>query len=63
MVKAGKPGVVLDVCAKIPIEEMTAFLKKWNKERRLSLKTPEDVFRAGDENSDEPEESSAEELT
>ena len=41
-VYVGKSGAVLDVCAKITIEEMTSFLKKWNKERRLSLKTPED---------------------
>lgn len=38
----GKAGAVLDVCAKIPVEEMTAFLKKWPRERRLSLKTPEE---------------------
>lgn len=38
----GKAGAVLDVCAKIPVADMAAFLKKWPKERRLSLKTPED---------------------
>ncbi|KAI4452132.1 hypothetical protein C823_006714 [Eubacterium plexicaudatum ASF492] len=40
-VYTGKAGVVLDVCAKISTEAMAAFLKKWNKERRMSLKTPE----------------------
>lgn len=39
---AGKAGTVLDVCVKIPVEDMAAYLKKWPKERRLSLKTPED---------------------
>lgn len=38
----GKAGTVLDVCVKIPIEDMAAYLKKWPKERRLALKTPED---------------------
>lgn len=41
-VYVGKAGVVLDVCAKIPLEEMRLFLKKWDKKRRLSLKTPEE---------------------
>lgn len=38
----GNAGAVLDVCAKIPITEMATFLKKWPKERRLSLRTHED---------------------
>lgn len=38
----GRPGAVLDVCARIPAEDMAAFFKKWDKKRRLSLKTPED---------------------
>ncbi len=38
----GRAGAVLDVCAKIPVEEMAAFLRKWPKKRRLSLKTPQD---------------------
>lgn len=38
----GKTGAALDVCAKIPIEDMTAFLKKWDYERRMSLKTQEE---------------------
>ena len=38
----GKAGAVLDVCVKIPVADMAAFLKKWPKERRLSLKNPED---------------------
>lgn len=41
-VYVGAAGVVLDICARIPVESMTSFLKKWNRERRLSLKTPED---------------------
>ncbi|MCM1155070.1 MAG: hypothetical protein NC392_06880 [Roseburia sp.] len=41
-VYVGAQGAVLDVCARIPAAEMTVFLRKWNKERRLSLKTPED---------------------
>lgn len=41
-VYAGRAGAILDVCAKIPIEDMAAFLRKWNQERRLSLKTPEE---------------------
>ncbi|MCM1044240.1 MAG: hypothetical protein NC417_01910 [Candidatus Gastranaerophilales bacterium] len=38
----GKAGAVLDVCAKISTADMTTFLKKWNYERRMSLKTPEE---------------------
>lgn len=41
-VYVGKAGAVLDVCGKIPIEDMKAFLKKWNKKRRLCLKTQEE---------------------
>lgn len=41
-VYVGKPGAVLDVCARISVEDMAAFFQKWNKKRRLSLKTPED---------------------
>ncbi len=41
-VYVGKAGAVLDVCAKIPIEDMAAFLKKWDYKRRMSLKTPEE---------------------
>ena len=41
-VYVGKAGAALDVCAKIPIEDMAAFLKKWDYERRMSLKTPEE---------------------
>ena len=38
-VYAGNAGAALDVCAKIPAEDMAAFLKKWDFERRTSLKT------------------------
>lgn len=41
-VYTGKAGAALDVCAKIPVEDMAAFLKKWDYERRMSLKTPEE---------------------
>ncbi len=41
-VYVGKAGAVLDVCAKIPIEDMAAFLKKWDYKRQMSLKTPEE---------------------
>lgn len=41
-VYTGKAGAVLDVCAKIPTEDMAAFLKKWDYRRRMSLKTSEE---------------------
>lgn len=41
-VYVGQAGAALDVCAKIPAEDMAAFLKKWNFERRMSLKTQEE---------------------
>lgn len=41
-VYVGKAGAALDVCAKIPIEDMAAFLKKWDYARRMSLKTLEE---------------------
>jgi hypothetical protein len=41
-VYTGKAGAVLDVCAKIPTEDMAAFLKKWDYKRRMSLKTSEE---------------------
>ena len=41
-VYVGKAGAVLDVCARIPVADMAAFLKKWPRERRLSLNTQED---------------------
>ena len=41
-VYVGKAGTVLDVCAKIPTEDMAVFLKKWDYERRMSLKTQEE---------------------
>ena len=36
-VYVGEAGAVLDVCEKIPVSDMEAFLKKWDRERRLSL--------------------------
>ncbi|WP_276948933.1 hypothetical protein [Acetatifactor muris] len=41
-VYVGKAGAVLDICARIPVEDMAAFLKKWDYERRMSLRTPEE---------------------
>lgn len=41
-VYVGKAGAALDVCARIPVADMAAFLKKWPRERRLSLNTQED---------------------
>lgn len=41
-VYVGRAGAVLDVCAKIPVEDMILFLKKWDRTRRLSLKTQEE---------------------
>lgn len=41
-VYVGTAGAALDVCAKIPTEEMAAFLKKWDAPRRMSLRTPEE---------------------
>ena len=38
----GEAGAVLDVCTIISMEDMTAFLKKWDKKRRMSLKTQEE---------------------
>lgn len=41
-VYTGKSGAILDICIKIPLEDMILFLKKWNKDRRLSLHTQEE---------------------
>lgn len=41
-VYVGKAGAAVDVCAKILVEDMATFLKKWPWERRLSLKTQEE---------------------
>lgn len=49
-VYVGKAGVVLDVCAKISLEDMTGFLQKWDQYRRLSLKTQEDFEQMESEN-------------
>lgn len=49
-VYVGKAGAVLDVCEKIPVSDMEAFLKKWDRERRLSLKTQEELEQFHAEN-------------
>ncbi len=41
-VYVGREGAVLDICAEISTQEMSLFLKKWNRERRLSLSSQED---------------------
>ncbi|MDE6404268.1 MAG: hypothetical protein K2M20_01295 [Lachnospiraceae bacterium] len=41
-VYVSEAGAALDVCAKIPTENMAAFLTKWDYERRISIKTPEE---------------------
>ncbi|MCI9447427.1 MAG: hypothetical protein HFH36_08545 [Lachnospiraceae bacterium] len=47
-VHVGKAGAALDICAKVPAEDMIFFLKKWPAERRLSLEISENFeqFRA-----------------
>lgn len=49
-VYVGEAGAVLDVCAKLETADMAAFLKKWNKDRRLSLKTREEYEQIEAEN-------------
>ena len=49
-VYVGKAGAALDVCAKIPTEDMAAFLTKWYYERRMSLKTQEEFNQLDAEN-------------
>lgn len=49
-VYTGKSGAILDVCIKISVEDMAAFLKKWNREKRLSLHTNEDFEQMEKEN-------------
>lgn len=46
----GTEGVILDICAKIPVEKMAEFLKKWDQKRRLSLKTQEELEQFDAEN-------------
>lgn len=46
----GKAGAVLDICAKIPLEDIIAFLQKWDRKRRLSLKTQEEYAQIEAEN-------------
>lgn len=41
-VYTGTSGAILDICIKFPIEDMASFLKKWSKNRRLSLRSQED---------------------
>ncbi len=38
----GREGVVIDICSRLPIEEILRFQRKWPRERRLSLKNQED---------------------
>lgn len=38
----GEPGVMLDICTKISVRDMIHFLEKWDKDRRLSVKTKEE---------------------
>lgn len=47
-VHVGKAGAALDICAKIPAEDMISFLEKWTPEKRLSLEKPEnfELFQA-----------------
>lgn len=49
-VYVGEAGAVLDVCEKIPVSDMESFLKKWDRERRLSLKTQEELEQFHAEN-------------
>lgn len=49
-VYVGQAGAALDVCARIPVADMAAFLKKWPKERRLSLNTQEDYEQINADN-------------
>lgn len=39
----GESGVILDICTKIPVQDMIHFLEKWDKDRRLSIKTKEEL--------------------
>ncbi len=49
-VYVGKAGAVLDVCAKIPSEDMIEFLQKWNREKRLSLRSQEEFEQMDNDN-------------
>lgn len=49
-VYAGEEGVVLDLCVRIPIERIEAFLKKWTQEKRLSELTDEEAELMEQEN-------------
>ena len=49
-VYVGPAGAVLDVCARIPVEDMAGFLKKWPRERRLALAAPEDYEQVDADN-------------
>lgn len=46
----GKDGVVADVCSKLPTREVLSFQKKWDRARRLSLKSQEDYEQIDAEN-------------
>lgn len=43
-------GLVADLCVKIPLEEVERFFRVWNRERRLSDLTDEDIERMEQEN-------------
>lgn len=49
-VYVGLSGAVLDLCVKIPSEDMVHFLQKWDTEKRLSLKTSEEYEQFESEN-------------
>ncbi|MDE6985160.1 MAG: hypothetical protein K2O99_11620 [Lachnospiraceae bacterium] len=49
-VYVGVAGVILDVCAKLDPQDMIAFLKKWDKKKRVSLHTVEEYEQFEAEN-------------
>lgn len=49
-VYVGLSGAVLDLCVKIPSEDIVHFLQKWDTEKRLSLKTSEEYEQFESEN-------------
>ncbi len=38
----GREGVVIDICSRLPTEEILRFQRKWPREKRLCLRTQED---------------------
>ena len=49
-VYTGGEGAVLDICARVPAQDMAAYLKKWNRKRRMALKTRQDPEQFQSEN-------------